>query len=148
MLKTSCKNGKAGSITTGMAVSILVSSTTTLIFSAIIAILLDSEKISWTQAGYWIMAMLFFAAFLAGKCAYQIVKRQRFLIAVMSGILYWTVLLCTTCLFFGGNLEAVPETAGIIMTGSFIQLLLSTNNTTTQRRMTSNQFVKLTKKRH
>ena len=145
MLKTIHNAGKAGSVPAGMTVSAIVSTTITLILSATIAYFLNSEKISWTQAGYCIMCMLFFAAFVSGKCAYGIIKRQKYLIAAMSGVLYWGILLCTTCLFFGGNFDAVPETAGIIMAGSFTQLLLNSHQKRKNRR---NQIVKLTKNRY
>lgn len=110
-------SGKAASIPTGMAVSAVISILATLIMSAGIASYLNMEKITWEQAGYWIMGMLFTAAFLSGKCAYSVIKRQRLAVSVMSGLLYWGMLLCITALFFGGSFEAIWETGGIIAAG-------------------------------
>jgi hypothetical protein len=43
----------------------------------------------------------------------------------MSGGLYWGLLLCITALFFGGNYDAVPETAAVIITGSGCAAMVS-----------------------
>ena len=144
MLKAISKTGKAGSISEGMGISALASITITMSLSGLIASLLSAEKITWVQAGYWIMGMLFVAAFISGKCACMIIQRQKAIISLMSGILYWSILLCITGLFFGGNFEALPQTAGIIMAGSLAQLLLSKSGTGKQRRRGSH-VVKLTK---
>lgn len=109
--------GKAVSIPGGMAISAAVSILTTLIMSAAVASFLNTEKITWEQAGYWIMGMLFSAAFLGGKCSISVIKRQRLAVSIMSGLLYWGLLLCITALFFGGSFEAIWETGGIIAAG-------------------------------
>lgn len=118
------QTGKAHSVTTGLVVAASVSMMITLLLSAAIAFFLNTEKVTWQQAGYWIMGMLFASSFIGGKCAYASVKRQRFIISLMSGILYWGLLLCICALFFGGNLGAVWETAGIIGAGSGSAALL------------------------
>ena len=145
MFQTIKHPGKAGSVLTGMLVATLISTIITLTLSALIAIFLNSEKITWVQAGYWIMGMLFLAAFSAGKGAYIVVKRQKFVLAAMTGVLYWGMLLCATCLFFGGNMNSVPETGGIILAGSFAQILLCHSNSKKQRKFRVNQIVKLNK---
>ena len=117
-MTTARKNaGRAKSIPGGMFLAVCVSMLITVFISAILAGYLHREKITWQQAGYWIMGMLFAASFIGGKCAIAAIKRQRILICVMTGILYWGILLCMTALFFGGNFDAIWETAGIIGAG-------------------------------
>lgn len=110
--------GKAKSVPFGMLLAVSVSLVITVLISALLAGALDAEKVTWAQAGYWIMGMLFAASFLGAKSAMIAIKRQRILVAVMSGLLYWGMLLCITALFFGGNFSAVGETAGLITAGS------------------------------
>jgi len=117
--------GRAMSVPGGMALSVIISMGVTVLTSLWIAYLLDAEKISWHQAGYWILAMLFLSAFLGAKGAIATIKHQRLVVAIMSGVLYWGFLLCLTALFFGGNYEAVPETAGVITAGSACAAMLS-----------------------
>jgi len=53
------------------------------------------------------------------------VKRQKVAICMMSGVLYWGLLLCLSALFFGGDFSAIWETAGMIAAGSGSAALLS-----------------------
>lgn len=117
--------GRSMSVQGGLILSGTTSLGITLLLSALLAKLLDSQKLSWEQAGYWIMGMLFAAAFAGAKAAIAAIKRQRLAVSVMSGMLYWGVLLCITALFFGGNFDAVPETALIIIAGSGCAAMVS-----------------------
>jgi len=126
--------GRACSIQVGMAISTSISMSVTLIISAIIAGLLHTEKITWTQAGYWIMGMLFMASFLAGKIAIAAIKRQRIAVTIMAGVVYWGMLLGMTALFFGGEFGAVWETACIIGAGCGTAGLISGPERKKQRR--------------
>ena len=116
--------GKAYSVSGGMAMSSLVNMVVTILWSLVITYLMNRETITWQQAGYWIMGGIFCSSFLGAKTAFAFIKRQRLLISLMSGILYWGILLCITALFFGGNCDAVLETAGIIGAGSVTSGLL------------------------
>jgi len=117
--------GKAMSVPAGMLVSGIISTGVTVMISMWIANMLDSERISWEQAGYWILAMLFLSSLLGAIGAIAAIKRQRLVVSLMSGALYWGCLLCITALFFGGNYEAVPETAGVITAGSACAAMIS-----------------------
>lgn len=126
--------GKAYSVSGGMAMSALINLIVTILWSLVIAYLMNKETITWQQAGYWIMGGIFCASFLGAKTAFIFIKRQRLLISLMSGILYWGILLCITALFFGGNCEAVLETAGIITSGSVTAALLTMPHTAQKHR--------------
>ena len=117
-------NGRAASVPAGMAMAAAASMILTAILCVLIAYFLNRGKMTWEQAGYWIMAMLFFVTFVGGKLAYSAVKRQRLLISLMSGIIYWGLLLSITALFWGGNYGPIWETAGIIGAGCLTSALL------------------------
>lgn len=117
--------GKSMSIPGGLALSGAVSMGITLLVSILLAKFLGSQRISWEQAGYWIMAMLFVAALAGGKAGIAAIRRQRLAVSAMCGLLYWGLLLCLTALFFGGNFNAVPETALIIIAGSGCAAMVS-----------------------
>ena len=125
MIKTIRSNGKAYSVPSGIAIAGLLSMLITVMLSAVIAGSLNTEKMTWEQAGYWIMAMLFTASYIGSKYAIITIKRQRFAVSAMLGLLYWGMLLCITALFFGGNYGAIWETAGLIGAGCGTAALLS-----------------------
>lgn len=117
--------GKATSVTKGIAMAAFISIIITAALSAAIAYLLNKEKVTWDQAGYWIMGMLFVSSYVGGKIAYAAIKRQRAAVTMMSGVLYWGLLLCATALFWGGHFDALWETAGIIGAGCGTAALIS-----------------------
>ena len=119
------RSGKALSIPAGLTLAVVVSIAVTAVVSTGIAYYLNTEKLNWTQAGYWIMGMLFGASFLGAKAVYAAVKRQRLIVSLLSGLVYWGLLLCFTALFFGGDYEAVGETAGIILAGTGCAALIT-----------------------
>lgn len=125
MLKSITNTGKSLSFPRGMTVSGITSMSITILASVIIAQMLDSGQITWEQSGYWIMGMLLLSAFLGAKAAIVTIKRQKLAVSMMSGILYWGIMLCVTALFFGGNYDAVLETAALIIAGSGCAAMVS-----------------------
>ena len=122
-------SGKSMSVPGGLALAAAVSISVTAAVSGGIAYFINSEKITWIQAGYWIMGMLFAASFLGAKSAYAAIRRQRLMVSALSGLVYWGLLLCVTALFFGGDYEAVGETAGIILAGTGCAAILTPKKT-------------------
>lgn len=125
MLKSITNTGKSLSFPGGMTVSGITSMSITILASVIIAQMLDSGQITWEQSGYWIMGMLLLSAFLGAKAAIVAIKRQKLAVSMMSGILYWGIMICVTALFFGGNYDAVLETAALIIAGSGCAAMVS-----------------------
>ena len=146
MTITTTRTGTAGSIVKGMTVAATISIMITIIGSIMIASCLNREKITWEEAGYWIMGMLFLAAFWGGKSAHTIIKRQRIAVSLMTSLLYWGILLCTTALFFGGNFGPLFETAGIILAGCMTSSIVMTSFSKNNRRKNNRFIVKLNKK--
>lgn len=104
----------------GCGVSMLI----TLIAAALLARLLDSEKLAWENVGYGIEAALVLASFCGSMTAFRKIKRQRLVICAVSGVMYFCILLGLTALFFGGQYESVWLTAGLILAGSGAAALL------------------------
>lgn len=125
MLKSITNTGKSLSFPGGMTVSGITSMSITILASVIIAQMLDSGQITWEQSGYWIMGMLLLSAFLGAKAAIVTIKRQKLAVSMMSGILYWGIMICVTALFFGGNYDTVLETAALIIAGSGCAAMVS-----------------------
>ena len=143
---TTNRAGTAGSIVRGMAIAAAISITTTILLSVLIASSLNHQKITWTEAGYWIMGMIYITAFTSGKSAYMIIKHQKMAVCLMSGFLYWGILLCTTALLFGGNFGPIWETAGIIIAGSITSILSHTSILKNNHQSRNRTIVKLNKK--
>ena len=141
------RTGTASSIPAGILCAAFISIIITAALSAIIAYSINHEILTWEQSGYWIMATLLLSAFIGGKCAFGLVKRQRVMVAIMSGVLYWGILLCFTALFFGGDYNTIGETAGIIGAGCITSALIPAVNHRNQSHKTKRYIVKLNKNR-
>ncbi len=110
--------GRAASMPAGLAIGAAVSLGITLVFAAVLAKLVDMEKLPWENIGYGIIALLLSASFSGAMTAYAKVKRQRIPVCLISGAIYFGMLLSITALFFGGQYEAVGVTALLVLGGS------------------------------
>lgn len=116
--------GRAVSMPMGLLIGVSVSMGLTLAAAAILAKLLDSEKLAWENVGYGIEATLILAAFCGAMTACRKTKRQRLAVCGISALLYFGILLAITALFFGGQYQAVWLTAILILAGSGSAALL------------------------
>lgn len=117
--------GKACSVPAGLGLSLTVNVLITAISVAVMAAMLSRNTVSWENTGYYIMLMLLIASFAGGKTAIAAIKHQRYLVSLMSGILYWMFLMCLTALLWGGQYSSVTETGALIIAGSTAAALLS-----------------------
>ena len=124
MIIKSTRSGKAMSVPLGLGISLAAEIILTITAISIISILVHQNKLAWNSIGYGIMITLLITSFLGSKVAIATVKRQYLLISIMSGVLYWSFLLCVTALFFGGNFSSIIETAILIISGSITAVLL------------------------
>lgn len=116
--------GRAASMPAGLLQGALVSVGITISIAAVLAKLLDSEKIGWESIGYGIVFLLLAASFLGAAAAYRKVKRQRIVVCAASGAIYFCVLLAVTALFFGGQYDGILVTFALIFAGSVLAALL------------------------
>lgn len=124
---TNQKNtGRAKSIPAGLALGTVVSLAVTLISVALLAYLVDHEYIPWENTGYGIMILVLLASFTGAKTAANSVKRQRLVVSLLMGFLYFGILLSITALFFGGQYHAVGVTSALVLAGSGAAGILGT----------------------
>lgn len=116
--------GRASSIPAGLGAGAAVSVLVTIVGTAVLARLLDRETIQWGAVGYGILIMVMLAAMLGSITAVKKIKRQPGIVCLLSGFVYWGILLSITALFFGGQYEAVGVTLLLIVGGNGCAFLL------------------------
>ena len=112
--------GRASSMPAGLIVGALCGLVGTLLFSAILAKLVDSEIIPQDKVGYGIMVLLLICAFLGANEACRRIKRQYLIVCAISAGVYFLILLSITALFFGGQYSGIGVTAILILCGSIL----------------------------
>jgi len=124
MVRTKINTGKAASIPGGLALGAGVSVAVTLVLSAIIAKLVQTEALQQDQIGYAVMILLITASCLGAAVAQGRVKHQRVLVCMLSGLIYYVILICITALFFGGQYTGFGVTGLLISGGAGTTALL------------------------
>lgn len=125
MVRTKINTGKAASMPGGLALGAGVSVAVTLVLSAIIAKLVQMEVLRQDQIGYAVMVLLITASSLGAAIAQGKVKHQRVLVCMLSGLIYYVILICITALFFGGQYTGFGVTGLLILGGAGTTALLS-----------------------
>ena len=110
--------GRTSSVPAGLALGAGVSAVVTGLMTAALAGLLNQETIPWETVGYGILIMVMLSAYLGALTAWSKIRRQRLMICMMSGLVYFGMLLSVTALFFGGQYQAVGVTALLVAGGS------------------------------
>ena len=112
-------SGRTVSVPGGLAAGAAVSAVVTGVGTLTLAWMLNREVVLWEKIGYGILIMVMLSAYLGAKVSYGKIRRQRMMICLMSGVVYFSMLLCVTALFFGGQYEAVGVT-GLLVAGGCI----------------------------
>lgn len=120
---TKKKTGRASSMCRGLAFGGCVSLVMTIVGSAALAKMIETEMIQQNSIGYGVMVLLVAASFLGAAVALNKIKRRKVLVCVSSGGIYMGILLCITALFFGGQYSAVGVTAIMVLCGTGLALL-------------------------
>ena len=76
------------------------------------------------KVGYGIMVLLIVSSFAGAMISFGRIKRQRMLVCIVSGVIYFAMLMSMTALFFGGQYSAVGTTALLVLAGSGAAALL------------------------
>lgn len=118
------KRNTALSMPGGLAWGAGVSIGITLVGVAVLATLVDREKLDMGKIGYWLLGLLLLGSFLGALAAWGRIRRRRVLVCLASGGVYLGILLGITALFFGGQYSGVGTTALLILAGSGTAALL------------------------
>ena len=116
--------GRAMSIPAGLAVGGICSLSMTLLLTAVLAKLIETEAVGEENIGYGVMVILVLSAFIGALAAFGRVKRQRMLVCGASGLVYFGILMSMTALFFGGQYSSVGLTALLVILGCMAAGLL------------------------
>lgn len=108
--------GRASSVPAGLAAGAAVSAVMTALGTVLMAVFLHREMIAWETIGYGILTMIMLSAYLGAVTAWRRIRRQKLLVCLMSGVVYFGFLLLLTALFFGCQYEAVGVT-GLLVAG-------------------------------
>ena len=117
--------GKAASLPLGLAVGALVSILTTILICAVSAHLISTEAIAEEQIGYCSIAALICSTILGAVTAVRKIKHKRLVVCILSGAVYYLILLSVTALFFGGQYQGMGVTLIVILLGSLAALLIT-----------------------
>ncbi|MDO5399857.1 MAG: hypothetical protein Q4F17_02610 [Eubacteriales bacterium] len=110
--------GRTLSVPAGLAVGLGVSLSITAAAIGVLAKLVDAETLPWENMGYGIMVMLLAASFFGALAAYARVKRQRLMVCLLAGVVFYGCLLSFTALFFGGQFDGMGVSFLLTLAGS------------------------------
>ena len=117
-------NGKAVSIPAGVGIGTAAALGWTLMASALLAKLMDLERLPEDAVGYGAMVILLTASFAGAILAQRKVKRKRLQVSLITAAAYYLTLLSMTALFFGGQYAGMGVTALVILAGSGVAILI------------------------
>lgn len=117
-------SGKAATLPGGVGIGAVTALGWTLVGSAVLAKLIELEKLPETAVGYGAMVILLTASFLGAVIAYHKVKKHRAQVSLLTGAAYYLTLLAMTALFFDGQYTGMGVTALVILAGSGGAVLL------------------------
>ena len=124
MMVNTRPTGRAMTLPGGLAVGLGVSMFVTIAATLILTKLVIGERMQMQNIGYGILILLIAASFLGAMVAQGRVKHRRLLVCILSGVVYYCVLLGSTALFFGGQYSAVGVTGLLVLAGSGAAALL------------------------
>lgn len=116
--------GRAVSMPVGLTIGSVISMGITLMLAGIIAWLVDRGSMPIQGIGYGAMVTLFTSAVVGALVACGRIKRMRLQVCLISGGLYYLLLLSMTALFFGAQYQGMGVTGAVIGSGVGCVLLL------------------------
>lgn len=99
-----------------------------------LAKLVMDEKMAMEHVGYGIMILLLAASFLGAVTAQGKIKHRKMLVCLLSGLVYFIMLLAATALFFGGQYTGVGVTGLLILGGSGTAALATAGQGTNRKK--------------
>lgn len=116
--------GRAASMGVGLLTGVMVSLGCTILGAMIGAFLITHEYVEATSIGYCSMVTLLVSPLLGSTTAMKRIKHRKMYVCMLSGALYYAVLLSVTTLFFGGQYRGMGVTALLVVTGCGASMLL------------------------
>lgn len=116
--------GTASSMPMGLALAAFISLAVTLAGAAVFASLISKEVLGEESIGYCAMVLILAASLLGAAAAVGKIKRRRVYVCLLSGGIYYGILLAMTALFFGGQYQGMGVTAPLVLAGSGLVALL------------------------
>lgn len=117
------RTGRAVTMPVGLAWGAVANILGTLAGAVIAAKLMDAGTIKENTVGYAVLITLLLSSYIGSKVAVNKIKRQRVVVCVLSGLVYFLVLLSMTALLFGGQYEAVGVTGVLVAGGSMLAVV-------------------------
>ena len=117
--------GRTVSMPAGLALGGAAALAVTMLGCVITAWLVHTGNLPPEHTGYGIMVLLAAAAWTAATVAWKTIRRQKTAVCLLSGVVYYGILLAITALFFGGQYQGAGETALMIFCGCSLRILMS-----------------------
>ena len=126
--------GTAMSMSAGLTVGGICSLMITLAMSAVIAKMMEREVIAQGNIGYFGIGILLLSTMAGALISFGRSKRRRMIVCLVSGLIYYCILLLITTLCFGGQYQGVGITGLVVLCGSCCAGLLGLRDQTKSRR--------------
>ena len=117
--------GRAASIPAGLAIAGVISMLVTMLVVVLGGVLVSSEIIAYEHIGYCSMMALLVGSAVAAITAVNRIKHQKMLVCILSGVVYYMILLSVTALFFGGQYRGMGVTLLMVMGGCALGAIIS-----------------------
>lgn len=128
MVRNQKVTGKAMSMPTGLALGGVVSLGITILGAVIVGKLVDGEVMAQNVIGYAAMVILLLSSLAGALTACRKIKRQKLVVCLISGGIYYAILLSMTALFFGGQFSGMGVTALMVLAGCGVGILLESRS--------------------
>lgn len=110
--------GRASTLPGGLALGAGASMVMTLVLSVVTAKLIDTGAMAESSVGYAAMVILLLSAGAGAVVSVGRIKRRKLLVCLVSGGIYYLLLLTVTAVFFGGQYTGMGVTALTVTGGS------------------------------
>lgn len=116
--------GTASSIPAGVTFGCVISVMISVAGAVIFAKMIDAGLLPEKAIGYSSMVILLISSFAGAWTAYGKIKRRKAFSCLISGAVYYGILLAMTALIFGGQYQGMGVTALLIGAGSICAMIL------------------------
>lgn len=110
--------GTAMSMPAGLAIGGIWSLVITIVMSAVIAKLIEGEAVGQGSVGYFVISILLIGSITGALMSFGRIKRRRMVVCLISGLIYYCILLSITALCFGGQYQGMGVTGLVVLGGS------------------------------